>query len=60
MSMTTSRLKVSPEIQRQPDHLGHRLRILAVDVENGDLQHLGHIGGVGAGARFTGRGGKAN
>ncbi len=48
------------EIQRQVDHLGHRLRIFAVDVKDGDLQHLGHVGGVTARTTFLGRRGEAD
>ena len=33
---------------RQAHDLGHGLGIFAVDVEDRDLQHLGHVGGVGA------------
>jgi hypothetical protein len=34
------------EIQGQVDDLRDRFRVLAVHVENGALQHLGHIAGV--------------
>ena len=46
MSIKTSRRKVAAEVHGQVDHLGDRLGVLAVDVENGDLEHLGHVAGV--------------
>ena len=41
-------LELAAEIHRQAHHLGHGFGIFAVDVEDRDLQHLGHVGGVGA------------
>jgi hypothetical protein len=41
-------LEFKAKIHRQPDDLSDRLRILAVDMEDGDLKHFGHIGGVRA------------
>ena len=43
-------LKLSAEIRRQVHDLGHGLRILAVDVEDRDLKHLGDIGRIDAAA----------
>ena len=40
-------LEFAAEIHPQANHLRHGFRIFAVDVEDGDLQHLGHVGGVG-------------
>ena len=48
------------EVQRQVDHLGHRLGLLAVDVEDRDLQHLGDVGGVGRRAALLRRGREAD
>jgi hypothetical protein len=35
-----------PEVHRDVDHLRDRLGVLAVDVEDGDLEHLGDVRGV--------------
>ena len=43
------------EIDGQIDHLRHRFRIFAVDVEDRDLQHLRDVGGVEARSPFAGR-----
>ena len=43
-------LKLTAEVHRQADHLGHGLRVLSVDMKDRDLKHLRHVCGVGAGA----------
>ena len=53
-------LELAAKVHRQPHDLRHGLRIFAVDVEDRDLQHLGHVGGVGARPRFVGRRGEAD
>ncbi len=40
------------EVHGQADDLRHRFRVLAVHVEDRDLQHLGDVGRVGGGARL--------
>ena len=40
-------LELRAEIHRQPHDLRDGLGIFAVDVEDRDLQHLRHVGGVG-------------
>ena len=47
-------------IHREFYHLGHCLRIFTVHMEDGDLKHLGYIGGVVAGARLTRAGREAD
>ena len=41
-------LELAAEVHRQPHALGDGLGVFAVDVEDRNLQHLGHVGGVGA------------
>src|SRR5690606_13845329 len=53
-------LELAAEVHRKPDHLGHRFRIFAIYVEDRNLEHLGHVGGVGCAAGFTGAGGEAD
>ena len=48
-------LELLAKVQRQVNHLGHGLGIFAIDVEDGNLQHLGHVGGVRRRAAFFGR-----
>ncbi len=48
------------EVHRQADDLGDGLGVLAVDVEDRALEHLGDIGGVGARSALHGRRGKAD
>ena len=48
------------EVDRQIDHLRHRLGILAVDVEDRDLQHARDVGRVGRRLRVTRRGREAD
>ncbi len=50
--MTTSRWNSWRKSSASRTHLRHGLRVFAVDVEDRDLQHLGHVGGVDAGAAF--------
>src|SRR5437016_2392724 len=52
-------LKASAKFHRELDHLGDGFGIFAVDVENGDLEHLGHIRGIESRAPLAGAGGKA-
>ena len=42
-------MKSGAEIQRQIHYLRNRFRILAVHVEDGNLQHLRHVAGIRAG-----------
>ena len=51
--------KFAAEVHRQVDDLRHRLGVLAVDVEDGDLQHLGDVAGVGGAAPISGSGSEA-
>ena len=53
-------VELAAEVHRQADHLGHGLRLLAVDVEDRNLQHLGDVGGVGRRAALLRRGGEAD
>ncbi len=46
------------EIHRQVDDLRDRFGVLAVDVEDGALQHLGHVAGVRGRTALFGRGGE--
>ncbi len=48
------------EIHGQIDDLGDRLGVFAVDMEDRYLQHLGHVGSVGARAGFVRFGGKTD
>ena len=53
-------LELAAEVHGQIDHLCDRFGILAVDVEDGDLEHLRHVGGIGAGTGLAGAGGEAD
>ena len=46
------------ELEGQPGHADARLGVVAVHVEDGRLDHLGHVGGVGGGAAVVGAGGE--
>ena len=48
MSMTTSLLELLAEVEGQLGDVDARLGVLAVDVEDRRLDHLGHVGAVGA------------
>ncbi len=48
-------LEALAEIHGQVHHLGDALRILAVDVKNRDLQHLGHVGRIRTRTGLIGR-----
>src|SRR3546814_20750587 len=49
-----------PEFGGDACHVGHRLRIVAVHMENRRLDDLGHIRAVGHGARVDRIGGEAD
>src|SRR3546814_2525593 len=49
-----------PEFGGDACHVGHRLRIVAVHMENRRLDDLGHIRAVGPGARVDRIGGEAD
>jgi hypothetical protein len=48
-------LEFVAKIESEPNHLSHCLGIFAVDMENRNLEHLGHIRGIGAGSAFAWR-----
>ena len=49
-----------PEVHGQPHDLSHGLRVLTVDVENRDLEHLSDAGGVKARATLVRRCGESD
>ena len=60
MSMTTGLWNLLPELGRDLGGVDHGLGIVAVDVEDRRLDHLGDVGGVGRGARVARIGGEAD
>ncbi len=48
-------LEPHPVVMGQPDHVDHCLRILPVNVENGDHEHLGHVRRIARGAGILGK-----
>ena len=48
-----------PELEREPHHPDARFGVVAVDVEDGRLDHLGDVGRVDGGPGRVGRGGEA-
>ncbi len=53
-------VKLLPVVEGHADRPQHRLRIVAVDVENGRFDALRHVGAEIGGARFFGAGGVAD
>jgi hypothetical protein len=53
-------LELAAEIHGQIDHLRHGFRILPIHMEDRDLQHLGHVGGIHARPRLPRAGGEAD
>ena len=53
-------VELLPEFRRDLRHINHRLRIVAVDVEDRRLDQLGDVGRIGRGARIARVGGEAD
>lgn len=49
-----------PPLGRHLAHVDDSLGVVSVDVEDGGVDHSGHVGGVGGGAGHTGVGGEAD
>ena len=53
-------LEFLSKVHSQRNHLGNCFGIFAIDMENGDLQHLCDVGGVGCAASLSWLGGETN